>query len=286
MITIIAIDMDGTLLNSENKISKENIHAINKAQELGYEVVIATGRAHYDAKKIIEEVGLSLYLICANGSTIHSPSGTEILSNSAPYHEAREVIEWLENNKYYYELICHQGIYTPNWGKDVLQEEMNQLKDVLTQEDFAEIEHWYEKQLYQSGYVYMDDFEKVFQDEQKIYKILVFSFNDEKRKKGWDQFEGKTDLSLMYSSPYNFELQHPKSSKGQAVQYLRKVLNLIGEKSMAIGDSGNDLSMFEIVSDSYAMENANDDVKSKAKHLTANNDAHGVAQAINHFLNS
>ena len=286
MITIIAIDMDGTLLNSENKISKENIHAINKAQELGYEVVIATGRSHYDAQKIIEEVGLSLYLICANGSTIHSPSGTEILSNSAPYHEAREVIEWLENNKYYYELICHQGIYTPNWGKDVLQEEMNQLKDVLTQEDFAEIEHWYEKQLYQSGYVYMDVFEKVFRAEQKIYKILVFSFNDEKRKKGWDQFEGKTDLSLMYSSPYNFELQHPKSSKGQAVQYLRKVLNLIGEKSMAIGDSGNDLSMFEIVSDSYAMENANDDVKSKAKHLTANNDAHGVAQAINHFLNS
>lgn len=73
---MIAVDLDGTLLNSESKISKENIDAIKKAREHGIEVVVATGRASFDVQTIFEPTGIKTWIISANGAVIHDPEGT------------------------------------------------------------------------------------------------------------------------------------------------------------------------------------------------------------------
>lgn len=89
--SFIAIDLDGTLINNNHEISKENVKAIKHAMKKGYEVVIATGRAYFDVQRILKEAGLSLYIISANGSNIHSLSGTKILSVTIPREKAREM---------------------------------------------------------------------------------------------------------------------------------------------------------------------------------------------------
>src|SRR5690625_593316 len=141
-----------------------------------------------------------------------------------------------------------------------------------------------EKQLSQSGFNFVNDFQDVFDTQENIYNILAYSFIDEKRMPGIKEFKNEEELTLVTSSPFNFELEHKHASKGNAVTYLAKILNIDLNKSMAIGDSENDISMFKVVTDSYAMANANDQVKSNAKHITTNNDEHGVAKAIYQFI--
>ncbi|WP_164667734.1 Cof-type HAD-IIB family hydrolase [Virgibacillus doumboii] len=282
--SIIAIDLDGTLINSNHKVSEENIAAIKQAQKLGHEVVIATGRAHFDVQKILSGIGLSLYTIGANGATIHSPSGTNILSVTMPEQQTRSIIEWLDQEEFYYELFCESGIYTPKEGKEILQAELNALEEKSSSSELDNMKLAYEKQIGQYGFVFMESYEKVFEDRQKVHNILAFSFNDKKRKKGQDKFAESKNLTLVSSSKYNFELEHFNASKGKALRYLAKVLNMNMDHSMAIGDSENDISMFKVVSNSFAMENADRNVQSHARYLAPSQDDHGVAKAIGQFL--
>ncbi|GAA0486648.1 phosphatase YwpJ [Salinibacillus aidingensis] len=283
---IIAIDMDGTLINSHHQISKENIAAIKKALKLGHEVVIATGRAQFDVKKILDDIDLSLYTIGANGATIHSPAGTNILSESMPEAQTRRIADWLNQQNFYYEMFCESGIYTPVQGREILKSELKELEIHSSKIEMESMEQAYEKQVGQTGYVFMESNEKVYQDKQKVYNILAFSFLDKKRINGWNHFAGEKDVTLVSSSPYNFELEHPRASKGNALKYLAQVLNMSLDNSIAIGDSGNDISMFKAVSHSYAMENAKDYVKKEADYIAISNDQNGVARVIHSFLDN
>lgn len=281
---LIAIDLDGTLINNEHKISQENIKAIKKAQELDYEVVIATGRAHFDVQQILEAVNLPLYTIGANGATVHSPSETVILTVPMKDEHVKKSIAWLEQENFYYEVFCEKGIYTPKNSQDILYQELEDSEKRVTDSEYAYMQQQLEKQLGQSGFVYMEDSKEVFEDNNEIYNILAYSLNTKKLQKGRDQFKRETEFTFVTSSTYNFELEHRNASKGNAVAHLAKVLDVNMEKTMAIGDSGNDVSMFKVVSDSFAMANASDDVKAEAKYITVSNDENGVAQAIYQFI--
>lgn len=284
VITFIAIDMDGTLINNHHEISMENVKAMKEAEELGYEIVIATGRAHYDAWHLLKGLPLSPYVIGANGATIFSPSGTKIQSTAIKTEQVREIIRWLEEQKLYYEISSRNGIYTPSWGREILKKEIEGLKLSLSKEEFAEVQLGFDKQMNQEGFVFVESPEEILQAATTIYKVVGFTFDEEKRRVGWEKYKNRSDLTIVYSSDYNFELQHPDASKGQALEYLAKILQRDLNPSMAIGDSGNDLSMFKVVSHSFAMGNADEKVKSHAKYVTDTNDQNGVAKAIYRFI--
>jgi len=161
---------------------------------------------------------------------------------------------------------------------------MESLKNIVSASEYDFMKMHLEKQLSQSGYVFMNHLQEVYKENNKIYNILAYSFNNKKLNAGREKFEKEKDLTLVSSSPFNFELEHPNASKGKSLAYLAKLLNKDLGISMAIGDSGNDVSMFETVTESFAMANANDAVKTKAKHITASNDENGVAKAIYRFL--
>ncbi|HLQ70483.1 MAG TPA: HAD-IIB family hydrolase, partial [Bacillota bacterium] len=151
---LIAIDMDGTLINNQHDISQENIKAIQMAQVDGYEVVIATGRAHFDAQKILEGAGLSLYTIGANGSTAHSPSGTNILSVEMSKDKVKDIVGWLDDVHLYYELFCDDGIYTPKDARGILYKEIEDLRHTAIKSEIDFMSFHLEKQLSQSGFMF------------------------------------------------------------------------------------------------------------------------------------
>lgn len=280
---LIAIDLDGTLINNKQQISKGNIKAIQKAKEFGYEVVIATGRAYFDARRILNEVDLSLYIIGANGSTVHSPSGVKIICTPISTAKVKEVATWLDQENLYYELFCNEGIYTSKDATNILYEEVENAQETASNEEINLMKVLIDKQITQSGYTFKNSTQEVY-EHNEINKILANSFNDKKLQKGRERFKDEKDLSLVTSSPFNFEIQHPNASKGEALAYLAEILKGDLGSSMAVGDGGNDISMFEMVTESFVMANANDEVKSKAKHVTTSNDEDGVAKAIYNFL--
>lgn len=118
---MIFTDLDGTLLNSGSEISTINAEAIKKAQKHGVEVVVATGRAYFDVQEILKKAELSnLWVIAANGATIHDPNGQ--LRHSVPIdaHHVKEALQWLDANEFYYEVFAEHAIYTPNSGREIL----------------------------------------------------------------------------------------------------------------------------------------------------------------------
>ncbi|ELK44264.1 HAD-IIB family hydrolase, partial [Halobacillus sp. BAB-2008] len=138
---MIAIDLDGTLLNSSSQISEENVRAIKEAQEKGVEVVIATGRAEFDVRELFRETGLRTWVIGANGATIHDPEGRLFHATPMLTEDVRDVLPWLEANGFYYEACSDEWIWTQQEGRSLLQVEIDRIKSANPDVHIGELEH-------------------------------------------------------------------------------------------------------------------------------------------------
>ncbi|RWZ54701.1 HAD family phosphatase [Halobacillus fulvus] len=281
---LIAIDLDGTLLNKENTISPENEEAIRYARSKGVEVVIATGRAEFDVRTILSATDLDLWVIGANGATIHQPNGTPFDSVPIDSDDTEKILSWLEAEKFYYEVFSDSQILTPQNGRSLLDVELDRIVSANPEADVTELEHALEKQFSQTGFYHVDSYQDILDTGSPIYNVLAFSFEKEKLEKGWKAFEGYENLTLVSSADHNFELEHKEASKGLALEKLAKHLGLSLDHTAAIGDSPNDLSMIEMAGHSAAMGNARDSVIAASDFMTKKNDDHGVAHAIYEWL--
>ncbi|WP_082232017.1 Cof-type HAD-IIB family hydrolase [Halobacillus massiliensis] len=281
---LIAIDLDGTLLNHNSEISRENEEAIQKAQENGVEVVVATGRAEFDVRQVFSKTNINTWVIGANGATIHTPESRLFDSVPLPQAHAEEALEWLERKGFYYEVFTDEAILTPENGRHLLQIELDRLKSANPQTDIETLEHSMAKQFGQSGFAHVKSYKDIIQSGQPLYNILAFTFEDKKRAEGWRRFEGTEDLTLVSSGVHNFELEHKEASKGLALKKLARHLGIEMEETAAIGDSPNDLSMIQMAGRSAAMANGQPTVIEASDMITKSNDEHGVAHAIYHWL--
>ncbi|MBP0725259.1 HAD family phosphatase [Bacillus sp. RG28] len=280
----IAIDLDGTLLNDNNVISEENIKAIKYAQEKGIEVVISTGRAYFDVQSICEKAGISLPVIGTNGSTIHSKEGKCISSIKLAKERVESIIEWLEERNFYYEVFTDKGIFTTRQRQEQFQKEINQFKSMDLDIEMQEIVEVAERQFDQFGYVLVENYRDILKNEEEFYNILVGSFDKKKLAEAWNQFDQFKELRVVSSADHNIEVTSNGASKGLALEKLAFLMNGSLDRAMAIGDSNNDLPMFEKVPYSVAMGNAKDVIKDVCTTTTLSNDENGVAHAIYRYL--
>ncbi|MGG1015466.1 phosphatase YwpJ [Bacillus subtilis] len=283
---LIAIDLDGTLLNSKHQVSLENENALRQAQRDGIEVVVSTGRAHFDVMSIFEPLGIKTWVISANGAVIHDPDGRLYHHETIDKKRAYDILSWLESENYYYEVFTGSAIYTPQNGRELLDVELDRFRSANLEADLSVLKQAAEVQYSQSGFAYINSFQELFEADQPIdfYNILGFSFFKEKLEAGWKRYEHAEDLTLVSSAEHNFELSSRKASKGQALKRLAKQLNIPLEKTAAVGDSLNDKSMLEAAGKGVAMGNAREDIKSIADAVTLTNDEHGVAHMMKHLL--
>ncbi|MGV2622952.1 UNVERIFIED_CONTAM: Cof-type HAD-IIB family hydrolase [Halobacillus marinus] len=281
---MIAIDLDGTLLNSSSQISEENVRAIKEAQEKGVEVVIATGRAEFDVRELFRETGLRTWVIGANGATIHDPEGRLFHATPMLTEDVRDVLPWLEANGFYYEACSDEWIWTQQEGRSLLQVEIDRIKSANPDVHIGELEHAIEKQFGQNGFRFIKDHRDIVASDAPVYNILAFSFDDAKRSLGKERYRGKPTMTLVSSADHNFELEHKDASKGLALQKLASHLGLSMEKTAAVGDSPNDLSMMKMAGHCAAMGNAKDLIIETGDFTTKTNEEHGVAHAIAHWL--
>ncbi|MDR4156884.1 HAD-IIB family hydrolase, partial [Bacillus cereus] len=107
-------------------------------------------------------------------------------------------------------------------------------------------------------------YEDILNTNAELYNVLAFSFDDEKRKKGWDHFSKQHDMTLVSSADHNFELEHKDASKGNALTYVVKELGGSLQDTIAIGDSFNDVSMLQTAGKGIAMANAHAEIKALA----------------------
>ncbi|MCM3163585.1 Cof-type HAD-IIB family hydrolase [Metabacillus litoralis] len=287
MTNLIAIDLDGTLLNSKNEISPENIQAIKEAQNAGIEIVIATGRAHFDVQAIFKDTDIKTWIIAANGATIFDPEGNLYHHQPIDPTTAYKVLHSLEQDGFYYEVFSSSCIYTPNNGRKLLQIEIDRIKSANPDVSIHHLEEALSKQFSQTGFTFIDSYKNIIEEaDTPVYNILAFSFFEEKLKEGWSKYGQIEGLTIVSSANHNFELEHQNASKGIALELLSEKLGIALEHTAAIGDSMNDLSMLSRAGVGIAMGNAKNSIKEVADLVTVTNDENGVAHFIQSVLNN
>lgn len=284
---LIGIDLDGTLLNHEKKISKENINAIRDAQSEGIEVSIVTGRPFFNVKSILEDADLTTYVISNNGSSIHSREGNQLYSVTMDKKDIIEITSFLEDRNFYYEVSTDDIIYTPSNVKEIFDIEIDKLKSANPDTDMNSVEakNFLKWIFNESMFKRIDSFNDFKQMNDKFCNVLAFSFDNNKKNDAINHFKTMDHLDLFSSSDHNFELINRLTSKGIALEKLSSMINSSMDECMAIGDSYNDVSMLRMAKHSVAMGNANADIRELCSFTTLKNDEHGVAHAIYKFIN-
>ncbi|WP_088106105.1 Cof-type HAD-IIB family hydrolase [Halalkalibacter urbisdiaboli] len=281
---LIATDLDGTLLNESSEISVENATAIKKAQELGVDVVIATGRSYEAAIKPLTAAGLSCPLICLNGAQIYLEN-RELIRNIPLDKQACERIKQVcEQESVYIEAFTSQGGFSVSREEfiEIIVNIMKTHYPTLSTDDIKEKM----KQRFQDEQIEVVENLNMLIDNADIdiYKFLAFSLEDERLEKIRKQLEQDGDINITSSGHLNLEFNHPDANKGSALSLYAKRLGIEMENVMALGDNFNDLSMLQLVGLSVAMENADPAIKELCDYTTKTNTEHGVAFAIEKML--
>ncbi|EGS38920.1 Cof-type HAD-IIB family hydrolase [Staphylococcus capitis] len=284
MIKLIATDMDGTLLNAAHEISQENQEAIKFAQEHGITVVIATGRAFYEANTPVAETDLKVPYICLNGAEVRDEA-FNIMSTSHLNHSlVSKITSTLKEKDIYYQVYTNRGIYTENPQRDLeiyidIAERAGQKADV------EKIENSIQKRIDNGTLKIVDNYDKIEDiPGELIMKILAFDSDLGKIDLVGQELAQSPNLAVSSSSRGNLEITHSDAQKGIALSTIAKQLGIELKDVMALGDNLNDVSMLERVGYSVAMDNAAPEVKTVAKYVTDSNENSGVGKAIKKFL--
>jgi Cof subfamily protein (haloacid dehalogenase superfamily) len=285
MIKLIASDMDGTLLNSEHKISKENIEAIKKAEKMGVKFAISTGRMYEDVKPLLDENNLRCQCIVLNGGEYIDEDGNILEGIYIGKNEAREIINMIIKEKIVAEMYTSDGLYSVNTKEEALIQVAYRIRVFdpdTTLEDAIELAKSH------SHYVnlkYVQDIDEFLNSNIKIGKFVAFYNDVETTKKVKKKLESIKGLVIASTFSKNIEINNKEAQKGLILAKVAEKMWIKREEVMVLGDSFNDYSMFTEFTESYAMGNAISEIKETAKYITDTNDNNGVAKAIYKALN-
>lgn len=265
-----ACDMDGTLLNSKDEISKENETALKKLQKNGTEIIIASGRPDLLLKPYIKQLDLKGYIICCNGSLIKNSRTGEILySKIIDKNIAREIIEYCMVNNVNFLIYTANSIYSTkeNYRGEVYYEFNKSLPEDMK---------------FQIQFIDESIIDKI--STMDILKLLLVCDSDDEVSLLNKRFSKIDSLAVVSSLSCFLDIMASNISKGGALKILSQKLNVDLKKFIAFGDNYNDMDMLESVGMPIVMENAVDDVKKIAKYITKSNDDSGIAYAIDNFI--
>lgn len=264
---LIAIDMDGTLLNSHNQVSERTQRAIRLAREKGVHIVLSTGRILKSAMYYSRALELNNPIIASNGAIIVDENSNIIYKRPIEKSLIGDIVTLARERNIYYHFYDESQFYSHIKVEEVLKF-YSEGNDEMTIEMT----------------LFNDINEIVMLEGLNVYKFLFIDYD---RKKLYDlrkEIEKIENLQTSSSWSNNIEAMGKNVSKGEALKELCKGLNIKPEEVITIGDSENDLSMFEFAGLGVAMGNGDTAIKEKADYITETNDMDGVAKIIESFI--
>jgi Cof subfamily protein (haloacid dehalogenase superfamily) len=279
---LIALDMDGTTLNSNKEISEENIKAIKKAQQEGHIVMILSGRPFVLVNKQISKHGLDLPIGGNNGTELYV-GGRLLERTSLTLSQSLKIALELEEESVPYKIGTNKGTF-------VHKDWFERFDDVLASGRVPDeyFEHKDYKMFTASPKVYgqgfFNNYEEVINEESAVQKFLALTLDPKQKQRLHRKIEAISETCVTSSSPFNLEIMQINGNKGNGLKIMARHLNIPLEDTIVIGDEKNDLPMFRVAGLSIAMGNADEDVKKHTDLVTLTNDEHGVAYAIEKYV--
>jgi Cof subfamily protein (haloacid dehalogenase superfamily) len=269
-IKLVAIDIDGTLINDQRQITPKTVAALKKATAAGIKVVLCTGRPMTGVTAYLKELGIAdqddEYVVSFNGGLAQSTSGNVIVNHSISFDD---YADW-EN------FCLKQGVHSQIETRDYIY---------TTNQDLSKYT------IYESGlvdmpvrYRSMDEMAR----ERDQYIVAKAMMVDEKDKIDTALAHLPQDLrdrfSIVRSEDFYLEFMHPSASKGQTLKTLSEQLGIKQDEVMALGNAQNDNSMIEFAGIGVAMGNSVPETLKIADVTVADNNHDGVAEAVDKYV--
>ena len=269
---LVAIDLDGTLLDSDKRLSKENDRVLARAAGEGVTVVPATGRFYGAMPEAIKALPYVRYVIEVNGAgVVDLETGEKLVRADIPWDEAVGIMEVLDGYDVIYD--CFSGgqafMGRAHYGRIP---------------EFAPDRHYYKMltELRQP----VDDLKAFLRDTKRPIQKTQFFFRDmELRARLLKEFPARfSGYTVTSSVVNNIEITHKNANKGHALVSLCHALGVDVSDSMAFGDDLNDVPMLLAAGVGVAMENAGPEAKAAADLVAPSNDENGVAVILSRAL--
>ena len=279
-IGIVALDLDGTLLDSQKRLSEVNRRALARAAAAGAQIVPTTGRFFGMMPEAVRDLPFVRYAITINGAQVYDRVDDRVVAREEiPLGTAVALMELLDGFDVVYD--CYRNSW--GWMTAALQDKA---------EAYATDGHYL--RMLREFRRPVPELKAHLRDtaaDGDVQKIMLFSRNDADpepvlgaiARAVAEKFPG---IRVTASTRNNLELNIASAHKGRALERLAEHLGLTLANCMAFGDGMNDLTMVESAGVGVAMANAVDEVKRAAKIVTASNDEDGVAKTLDAVMSA
>ncbi|WP_379947363.1 Cof-type HAD-IIB family hydrolase [Enterococcus devriesei] len=265
-----AIDLDGTLLNSQGEIPEENLQALRKFDAQGGIVVLATGRSIHSATEAFAKLAINGYTLASNGAYVARIEQGEIAEVLNGFTIPTAIVE---------------TTFALAKAEKVTVVASRAEKDDRIVFDPASVEV---NSPYYAQFKLADTSPKELIGHLKnadiSYFKLAFNSPDVKKLAALRSAFNAKKITSTYSAKYWLEVMADGVNKGAALKFLLDYLKIAKSEIIAFGDQENDLEMLQFAGTSIAMENAVTLIRQTAAKTTSSNDEAGVAVVINTYL--
>lgn len=268
---VIALDMDGTVLNDLKQMGEKTRLAIHRALAAGKEVIFCTGRSYAEMTEFLEEFPDMHYLCLESGALLYDHLNHKVLNTRTIDHGAVKAIA--------------KNIA----GRDILPQIFCSGRCLLDQEKIKHLEHYHieaYKSLYDRVATPLEDvFSFVEADGAGAEKINLFHATPEDRALTRQQLlDMHLPLTMVYSEYTSLECTAPGISKAVGLQSLCRILDITMDEIIMVGDADNDRTALEAAGLAIAMANAKPEIKAICDVIVADNNHDGCAEAIEKYL--
>lgn len=265
-IKLIAIDLDGTLLNEDKEIAAENKEIIQKLHDEGMEIVLATGRPFNGYWWIRQELGLEGwddYTICNTGAFVRrNADGKVIVDNSLTKEDYEKITSFLDD----------EDLQISLFTKDILYNNADEVNEgFLTDQNIM--------MMPRQKFADFDDI------PEKVARIN-FMGKEEELDKFYEKHKDKleSEYMTMRNETYSLEVLKKSSGKANSLEKLCEYLGISTDQVIYFGDGANDKKAIELAGVGVAMAAADDETKEVADYTTKENDDGGVAHFLKEYL--
>lgn len=265
---MIALDMDGTLLNSQKEISKQSLEAINKAFDAGKEVILCTGRCVPELEEYIRQIPRLRYIVGISGALVYDlQEEKSIYINKIQDNMIEKILETVKNQDIMVHFLGEKSLVQRSQMESMEYYQMGRYSG-LFQHVATPVE---------------DIFEYYRKQKPQVMKVNLYHPNPQDREKTREKFSGEK-LVFINAEKASLELSAEGTTKGTGLCKLCEYLAISLEQVIAVGDADNDLDVLSKAGLSIAMGNANESVKNICDVTVSDCDHDGCAEAIEKYL--